>query len=278
MKRRHRLKESASYAPPTINSKQQRKSAFLKQSSSQSPSSGVEPCGSVITVQGTEKTTPSDGITSKKRPTRRREKLRELNNIIRDLQREISDESDLVLSEVSELLSEEIQYENFGKKLNKRIERNKVTVAEERATRAETSKNKNNVTNKEFGFQFRSSSKSFNIPRHVEPSVVSAHDIHSEFSSNLPEQPLSSDAKVGTVRILQLPASIQTDAVLQPPETFINLPKSRSTSEMQEHGVQTDMKEVTRQNLHRNVRDTGINTENISLMKQDSAVSLLDAS
>ena len=257
-KRRHFLKEDAQYSRTSIKSNQRRKSSVPKETSSESRSS--EPRASVITVRPVEKTASKiEALEKKKKPSRRRGKLQELNNIIRDLQRDLSDESDLVLSEVSELLSQEIKYENFEKKP-------KFTISD-KTNMDETLETSSKVYNEELR---RVDLKPPNISRLYKPSEVSARDIHSEFPPSVPVEPSSSDAKVGTVKILQLPVSIQTDGVVQPPNTFNDLPKTPKL-ETRELSVQTDVKDE--HNCHPGVCDAAMNTEDTSLMREDHPVS-----
>lgn len=196
----------------------------------------------------------------KKKPSRRRGKLEELNNIIRDLERDLSDESDLVLSEVSELLSQEIKYENFEKKP-------KLTTSD-KTNKEETLETSSKVYSKELR---RVDLKPSNISRLYKPSEVSARDIHSEFPTSVPVEPSSSDAKVGTVKILQLPVSIQTDGVVQPPNTFNDLRKTPRFLETRELSVQTDIEDEHK--CHPEVCDAAMNTEDAPLIKDDHPVS-----
>ena len=241
----------------------QQMQSISKQTSSDSPSEREGHHGSRVTVQPAEKVTHCKNTSKRikdpsKKPKPRRDKLKELNNIIRDLQRDVTNDDDLVVSEVSSILSPEIRYENFEakpevKKYNKPETRKRPTASttvnekEERhmgnnddvchtlnvlSRQDEPTKSDHNINNEIPSYKmakkhiYRSNEydhqKPIPVPRLYKPSIVSARDIHTEIPSHVAEKSMPVDAKVGTESIIRFPVSIQTDPLIPPVDTFDN--------------------------------------------------------
>ena len=237
---------------------------------------------------------PKTNSGRKKKPTKRRDKLRELNNIIRDLEREVSDDGDLVLSEVSNVLSEDIKYEHFEKpkyrfdRITGDVPTNKIS---------------------QLGECGKKSSKISNIHK---SSTVTARDIHSEYPLDVSVEKLSSDAKVGTVNVPNFPVSVQTDDVVYFPGisdtpktnfavsvqtdtcltgTSNNLPKADLPVSVQadvpydkftvpaerlktrDFSVQTEVNEGSKEKKLPVVCNAAMNTESVSLVQEEITVS-----
>ena len=258
MKRRNQQVGNAFPKQTTIKPSQARKQ-FPKQTSSESPSSDLEHRGARITVQ------PAD-VSKTTKP--RRDRLLELNNIIRDLQRDINNDDDLVASELSAILSPEIRYENFE--------------AKPQVKKPDKHQSKSTTTLPSFSRKFNEGHHDLNtgvsekptIPsRLYKPAAVTAHDIHTQIPSDVPEQSLPVDAKVGTVNVLRFPVSVQTDAVVPPQlDTFSDLPLSPRRSETKELSVQTELEpaQVKYLSHERTTRDAAINTENVAQVENKS--------
>ena len=111
------------------------------------------------------------------------------------------------------------------------------------------------------------------VPRLYKPTTISARDIHTEIPSDIPEQSIPVDVKVGTDNIIRFPVSVQTDTVLpedneQPPSSQRVEPRERSV-QTRRLGVQTKEFSIQTEPEIKNVparsvmRDVAINTENV---------------
>lgn len=281
LKRRNQLAGSVT-SKETIMKPNQYVQSISKQTSSDSPSEHegqhcsrvhVQPAGKVTHGKNTSKRIKDPN----KKPKPRREKLKELNNIIRDLQRDITSDDDLVLSEVSSILSPEIRYENFEaksevKKCNKpeaRSTRKRPKASTTINEKGERDKGNNdvdqtlNALSRQYGLTKSDDSinneisshkmtkkhidqsnehdhqKPTPVPRLYKPSIVSARDIHTEIPSDVPEKSMPVDAKVGTESVLRFPVSIQTDPLLPPVDTFDDQYSRPQTSEPRIPKVET---------------------------------------
>jgi hypothetical protein len=101
MKRRNELAGNVVIRETAMKPNQHRQ-PISKQTSSDSPFPGREERhGTQVTVQpapGEDRSKKNKAKNKKTKP--RRDKLKELNNIIRDLQRDLTNDDDLVISEV----------------------------------------------------------------------------------------------------------------------------------------------------------------------------------
>ena len=286
MKRRNQLAETTS---ETAIKPSQPKQPISKQTLSQNP---TERAGHRITVQPAERHTSGENTSqprsNKRRKAKpRRDKLKELNNIIRDLQRDINDDDDLILSEVSSLLSPEIRYENFERKhgVRKHDEReNKNASKLPKASRNEDKEKKSHddyndgvgrtsnmaphlyesqvsgrgirakapsheMKERHVDHEDNSDQKPVPVPRLYKPSVVSARDIHTEVPSHVPEQSIPVDAKVGTDNILRFPISVQTDTEEQTENALNNHLSSSQPVKLREPSVQIIQQSVETKEL-----------------------------
>ena len=294
LKRRNQLAGNTTLRDTAVKPNQYRQ-PMLKQTSSDSPSSERdEQYGSRITVEPAEKVaqgknTNKRGKDLSKKTKPRRDKLKELNNIIRDLQRDVTNDDDLLVSEVSSILSPEIRYENFEAKPETRSTRKRPTVSttinEKRERHID---NNNDVDQTLLSRQYEPTISDHNVddkiqshkmakkhsgyynehdhqkptpvPRLYKPSMVSARDVHTEMPSDVPEKSIPVDAKVGTESILRFPVSIQTDPLLPPQDTVNNQYSKPQPSELRVPNVQ--IRELSVQTMELNV-ETGIVSRNI---------------
>ena len=260
----------------TIKAKQ----PLSKQTFSDSPSSEREE-HSGTRIQSAERKAASGRDQSKKKNDRskktkpRRDKLKELNNIIRDLQRDITNDDNLVVSEVSSILSPAIRYENFQRKpeVNKRGLQDASKVTSELST---TSMNDDRKGQRHSGHYDTTNQKPIPVTRLYKPSTLSARDIHTEIPSDVPEQSKPVDVKVGTDNVLRFPVSVQTDTVVSPPDVKKQPPSPRPRDpsvqrraprvQTKEFSIQTEPEVKTLPATS----DVAINTENVEEEKDNS--------
>lgn len=242
------------------------------QISSEGPSSELEiQDRHITTVHPSEKFTPRNGTSKKTKP--RRDKLRELNNIIRDLQRDVTNDDDLLVSEVSSVLRPEVRYENF--EIKPEVKRYHKVPHESKNTKKlpPVLVNVRKEEGRDIDHNTSIHQKPTVMSHLYQPSTVTARDIHTEIPADIPEQSVAVDAKVGTVNILRFPASVQTDAVVSRPDTFNDLPASPRRSETRELSIQTEP-ELKKAPVSSSTQDAAVNTGNILEERKDESNSV----
>lgn len=234
---------------------------FSQKTSNDSPLDQAAGDGMHITVKSGEKSTSGNSKSRKIKP--RRHKLKELNDIIRDLQRDVTNDDDLVVSEVSSILSPEVRYENFETKPdeeNYNEHGSTKKIPSMRSYMGERARSRSIIT----------STASSRLHR---PSAVSAHDIHSEIPSDIPEQSIAIDAKVGTENVLRFPVSVQTDTIVDIAKEKYPSPRHETTEptivQTRKPSVQTRELSIQTEKESKNIParivtcDVAINTENV---------------
>ncbi|XP_028394275.1 uncharacterized protein LOC114518472 [Dendronephthya gigantea] len=244
---------------------------FSKKTSRDGPFEEAAGDATHVTVQSNDEKSASRNGKSKKMKPRRR-KLKELNDIIRDLQRDVTNDDDLIVSEVSSILSPGVRYENFETKPSKNYNEPGSTkkIPTMMSHKDERTHRGSNVT----------STASSRLHR---PSQVSARDIHTEIPSYIPEPSIAIDAKVGTENVLRFPVSVQTDTMVDVARETFSSPRHETTEpivETRKPRVQTRELSIQTEKEYKNMParidtcDVAINTDNIQKHESKAATSL----